>query len=150
QLRIVAKAIDPSARPKLLAAGAHRVVSPNEIGGMRMVSEMIRPAVVEFLDLMLRDPKKNLRIEAVEIPPESPLVGLRLRDTAIRAATKVLVIAIRHPGNPPRYEYAPGPDLIIEPRMTLIVLAETLEMTRLRDGIAKGEIGRAMRNSDRP
>ena len=142
EFRIVSKSIDPTARGKLLAAGATRVVSPSEIGGMRMVSEMVRPAVVEFLDLMLRDPEKNLRIEEVSIPDESPLIGVRLRDTAIRARTKVLVIAVKHGGDEPRYTYNPGPDLEIEHGMILIVLAETVEMNKLRDGIFDGSIGR--------
>lgn len=146
EFRIVAKAIEPSARAKLLAAGAHRVVSPSEIGGMRMVSEMVRPAVVEFLDLMLRDPKKNLRIEDVEIPARSPLERLKLRDTAIRSAARVLVIAVRYPGDPPRYEYNPGPDLVIEAGMTLIVLAETTEMARLRAAVASHSVGRILRS----
>ena len=118
----MSKSIDPTARGKLLAAGATRVVSPSEIGGMRMVSEMVRPAVVEFLDLMLRDPEKNLRIEEVSIPDDSPLIGVRLRDTAIRARTRVLVIAVRHGGDETRYTYNPGPDLEIEKGMILIVL----------------------------
>jgi voltage-gated potassium channel len=133
--RIVAKAIEPSAQAKLRAAGAHRVVSPSAIGGMRMVSEMIRPAVVEFLDLMLRDPKKNLRIEEVAIPETSRMVGRCLKETRIRQATNVLVIAVKYPGETPRYEYNPRPDLVIERGMILIVLAETVEMNRLRDGM---------------
>lgn len=141
--RIVAKAVESSTRRKLMAAGAHCVVLPAQIGGMRMVSEMIRPAVVEFLDLMLRDPKKNLRIEEVEIPERSPLVGVKLRDSAIRAQTKVLVIAVKYPETPPRYEYNPSPDLLLRAKMILIVLAEVADFTRLREGISSGEIGRA-------
>ena len=140
--RIVAKAVDPSAREKLLAAGATNVVAPSEIGGMRMVSEMIRPAVVEFLDLMLRDPKKNLRIEEVVIPEDSSLIGATLRETTIRKHTRAMVIAIRLAGSPPRYEYNPGPDLMIEKGSIIIVLAESAEMNKLRAGIASGEIGR--------
>lgn len=139
--RIVAKAVEKSATNKLIAAGATRVVSPSQIGGMRMVSEMIRPAVVEFLDLMLRDPEKNLRIEEVAIPDDSSLIGAKLRNTTIRARTKAMVIAIKHSG-PPHYTYNPGPDIVLEEGSTLIVLAETVEMNRLRGGIANGEIGR--------
>src|SRR5690606_4445265 len=73
--RIVAKAVEVSARAKLLRAGAKSVISPTQIGGMRLASEAIRPMVTEFLDLMLRDPKKNLRIEEVLIPPTSTLVN---------------------------------------------------------------------------
>ena len=141
EFRIVAKAVDKGATNKLLAAGATRVVSPSQIGGMRMVSEMIRPAVVEFLDLMLRDPEKNLRIEEVAIPNNSSLIGAKLRDPTIRARTKAMVIAIKHAG-PPHYSYNPGPDLVLEEGSTLIVLAETVEMNRLRKGISNGDIGR--------
>jgi len=142
KLRIVAKAVEVSARPKLMRAGAKAVVSPTQIGGLRMASEAIRPRVVEFLDLMLRDPKKNLRIEEVTIPDGSSLVGSALKDTEIRKKTRVLVIAVRSPEG--RYEYNPSPEEVLEKGSTLIVLAETAEMKRLRDGVQSGEIGRAI------
>ena len=142
EFRIVAKGVDPSARQKLLAAGATNVVSPSEIGGMRMVSEMIRPAVVEFLDLMLRDPEKNLRIEQVHIPDDSSLIGAPLRDTTIRKHTRAMVVAIKLSGSPPRYQYNPGPEVVIEQGSILIVLAESAEMNKLRNGIDSGAIGR--------
>ena len=53
----------------------HRVVSPNFIGGMRMVSEMLRPSVVRFMDDMLRDKRAAYRIEEVTIGAGSPLEG---------------------------------------------------------------------------
>src|SRR5512137_2279917 len=43
--RIVSKAIDGRAEAKLRRGGADAVVFPNQIGGMRMVSEMVRPEV---------------------------------------------------------------------------------------------------------
>lgn len=138
--RIVAKAVQVSARDKLLRAGAKTVVAPTQIGGLRMASEAIRPKVVEFLDLMLRDPRKNLRIEEVTIPEGSALAGCQLRETEIRKKTRVLVVAVRDASG--RYEYNPPPEHRLEPGATLIVLAETAEMKKLRDGIASGEIGR--------
>jgi voltage-gated potassium channel len=137
--RIVAKATDDSARRKLLRAGADAVVSPYRIGGMRLVSEMIRPRVLEFLDLMVRDQEQNLRIEEIPIPDESSLVGVPLRRTEIRTATDVLVIAVRDDEG--SYTYNPGPDTNIEQGMTLIVLATTIEVGKLRDGVMDGSIG---------
>jgi voltage-gated potassium channel len=139
--RIVAKAIEVSSRAKMMRAGAKAVVSPTQIGGMRLASEAIRPTVVEFLDLMLRDPKKNLRIEEVSIPEESSLANCALKNTNIRKESKVLVIAVRTSDG--RYEYNPQPDFVLTSGCTLIVLAETLEMKRLRDGLASGRISRA-------
>lgn len=141
QARIVAKATEVNSRGKMIRAGAKAVVSPTQIGGLRLASEAIRPTVVEFLDLMLRDPKKNLRIEEVAIPTVSTLIGTQLKDTNIRRETRVLVIAVRMPDG--RYEYNPVPEFELEAGATLIVLAEAPEMTRLREGVANGRIKRA-------
>ena len=80
-VRIISKAVEHSAQPKLIRAGADRVVSPNFIGGLRLASEMVRPSVVEFLDAMLRGDEK-LRIEELTIAE-----GTRVpeRSCAIRA-----------------------------------------------------------------
>jgi voltage-gated potassium channel len=139
--RIVAKAIEPSAVDKMRRAGADSVVSTNYIGGMRLVSEMIRPQVTQFLDHMLRDRTKNLRIEEVEIPAASPLVGLALRDTALRKATDALVIAVREPAG--EIVHNPPPDLVLSAGLTLIVLARTKDVVKLREGVRDGSIGRA-------
>ena len=48
-LRIVSRCAEVANIGKLKRSGADAVVSPNFIGGMRMVSEMVRPAVVRFL-----------------------------------------------------------------------------------------------------
>jgi voltage-gated potassium channel len=141
QARIVAKANDATSRAKLVRAGAKAVVSPTQIGGLRLASEAIRPKVVEFLDLMLRDPNKNLRIEEVAIPDDSPLVGAVLSQTNIRKASRVLVIAVRFPDG--RYEHNPDPDFVLERGVTLIVLAESKYMAELREGIKSGKVGRS-------
>ncbi len=141
KVRIVAKANEPNSRAKMLRAGAKAVVSQKQIGGLRLASEAIRPKVVEFLDLMLRDPKKNLRIEEVTIPDESSLVGAVLAETNIRKDSRVLVIAARLPDG--RYEHNPEPDFVISRGVTLIVLAEAAQMQGLREGIKNGRVGRA-------
>lgn len=141
QARIVAKATEVASRAKMMRAGAKAVVSPTAIGGLRLASEAIRPTVVEFIDLMLRDPKKNLRIEEVAIPDASSLVGAALKDTNIRRESKVLVIAVRMADG--RYEYNPQPEFVLASGSTLIVLAETAEMARLREGVGSGRIARA-------
>jgi voltage-gated potassium channel len=48
-------------------AGADAVITENFIAGMRMASEMIRPTVVSFLDKMLSDKEKNLRVEEIHV-----------------------------------------------------------------------------------
>lgn len=136
KLRIVSKGVEVGATDKLRRAGADAVVTPSYIGGVRMVSEMVRPQVVEFLDLMLRDKDKNLRIEEVTLPAESSLVGKQLSDSRIRSATNLLIVALRaHDG---RFIYNPGPTETLEAGMALIVLGETDQVLKLRAAVAQG------------
>jgi voltage-gated potassium channel len=141
-LRIIAKGVDMMASEKLKRAGADSVVNPAFIGGVRMVSEMIRPQVVEFLDLMLRDKDKNLRIEEVMVPKGSPLVGKPIMDAQIRQKTNLLVVAVREPpaapGQAGRFVYNPGAETLIAENMALIVLGETESVHKLRSSIARG------------
>jgi len=130
KLRIVAKAVDPSASAKLQRAGANAVVSPGAIGGMRLASEMIRPSVVQFLDLMLRDKDQNLRIEEVALSARSPLVGKPLADADLRKHADVLVVAVKTREG--HYQHNPRPELVLTPDMVLIVLAQVAELSRLR------------------
>ncbi len=135
KLRIVSRATEKDAPAKMMTAGADQVVSPNYIGGLRIASEMLRPQVVEFLDMMLRDQDANTRIEQITLPEDSPLVGKRLADTNIRKATDVLVIALREENG--RYTYNPGPDTALTAESTLVVLGSLDSIIRLRKSIVE-------------
>jgi voltage-gated potassium channel len=128
--RIVAKVVEPEANKKMLIAGANATVSPNIIGGQRLANELIRPEVVQFLDQMMRDKSKNLRIEECVIPQGSSYVGMTLRTAPIRGSTNVLVIAVRDAKG--TFIYNPGPDFILEAGSVLIVIAETKSVHHLR------------------
>lgn len=133
-LRIVARATEKDAPQKMARAGANKVVAPNILGGMRIASEMIRPDVTEFLDIMLRDKEQNHRIEQVALPANSPLVGRRLSDSRIRKATDILVIAIRRQDG--AFTYNPGPDTILEEDSTLVVLGAMPSIAKLRKSLS--------------
>jgi voltage-gated potassium channel len=129
--RIIAKAVEDAAVPKLLRAGASSVVSPTQIGGRRMASELIRPDVNEFLDQMLRDKDKNLRIDEVLIEAGASFVGKPLRDTPIRKETSLLVVAVR--GADRSFTYNPDPDFLLVAGSSLIVMGDAANVTRLRE-----------------
>ncbi len=137
KLRIISRSVGARARDKLITAGANEVVSTARLGGSRLANEVLRPHVTQFLDEMLRERDKNLRIEEVSVPPRSPLVGRRLRDAGIRENTDALILAIRDQTTG-RYEYNPGPDVELQSGTTLIVLLPLVTIPVLRDGIAGG------------
>jgi voltage-gated potassium channel len=133
--RIVSKVVEDEAAPKILKAGASSTVNPSMIGARRLASELIRPEVNEFLDQMLRDKDKTLRLEEVTVGRGSSFVGLALKDTPIRRETRALVVAIRATAiraTDPAFVYNPEPDYVILEGTTLIVLGEADSIVRLR------------------
>lgn len=128
--RIVSKVVEPEAAPKIVKAGASSIVNPTLIGARRLASELIRPEVNEFLDQMLRDKDKNLRLEEVSIARGSNLAGVALKDAPIRRETRALVVAVR--GNDRSFVYNPDPDHVIDEGATLIVLGEADSIVKLR------------------
>jgi len=106
RIRIVARCTDLRFSDKLLRAGANSTVSPNRIGGLRLASEVLRPHVVSFLDLMLKEQTRTLRIEEIEIGP-SPWVEKKVGDLDLKARFGLLLLAVKDAGgatywaNPP-------------------------------------------------
>jgi voltage-gated potassium channel len=137
QARIVSKVVEDEAAPKILKAGATSIVNPSMIGARRLASELIRPEVNEFLDQMLRDKDKNLRLEEVVVVHGSSFAGLALKDTPIRRETRALVVAVR--GNDRTFAYNPEPEYVITEGTTLIVLGETDSILKLRQ-LVTGEV----------
>jgi voltage-gated potassium channel len=127
-LRIVARALDPNSVSKLKTAGADAVVSTDVIGGLRMVSEAIRPAVVSFLDTMLRDTNASLRVEEIEVPLKSSFIGKTLSETRIFEKTGLLTIAIKNKENN-KYIYNPKSDYKLSEKDILIVIGDTNQLS---------------------
>lgn len=129
KVRIVAKCHDIKLSQRIKTAGADSVVSPQFIGGMRLVSEMVRPTVVSFLDLMLRDKEKGIRVEEVRIESGSALAGRRLADPVL-ANSDVLVMALQAPGAT-TFVYGPPSDSVLQPGSTMVVLGDAEHVRKL-------------------
>ena len=123
QLRIIARGTSDHSIARLQHAGADGVVSPALIGGMRMASELVRPTVVSFLDMMLRDKDRNLRVEEVPIATGSRYVGRTLGELNAHAQTNCLVMATKDPGAD-RFAYNPPDSAVIRTGTVLIVLGD--------------------------
>ncbi len=93
KLRIIAHVREPKNIEKMKNAGAHSVISSEQIGGLRMASEMARPAVVSFLDTMLRNTAKNLRVDEVSIP--AAFSGKTIQDLHLKRYRDLLLMAVR-------------------------------------------------------
>jgi voltage-gated potassium channel len=129
-LRVIARVNDDANASKLLKAGADEVVSPNRIGGLRMASIMIRPAVVTFLDEMLRVPGQTLRVDEAHIDQAPGLIGKTLGQADIGRRTGMLVMAIKSPDS--GYRFNPGANTVLKTGDILIVVGTREQIAALR------------------
>ncbi len=102
QLRIIALCMNHENQFKIKLAGADEVVSPNYMGGLRMASEMLRPVVSHFLDTMLSDAYKNLRIEQITF--KADMAGKEISEIRKDELKDVIFIGLKS-----------GDDLIFKP-----------------------------------
>jgi len=122
QIRIVTKGTDVKSHKKIRTAGADAVISPSYIGGMRMVSEMVRPRVVGFLDMMLRERDKVYRFEEVTVAEGSDLVGKEMLSCAVKEKTGALIVGIKR-AESGEFDFNPARDRQIQVHDVLICVA---------------------------
>jgi voltage-gated potassium channel len=129
KMRIVVRSADAKFSERMLRAGANSTVSPSQIGGLRMASEIIRPHAVGFLDLMLKEQSRTLRVEQIEVHGP-PWAGLSLESIALPANFNLLVLAVKSAEvklwvNPPS-------TVILQPGSALIVMGDMKDIQRAR------------------
>lgn len=113
-LRVVARCHDVKNAEKTRRAGADEIVSPDFTGGLRIVSAMVRPHVVSFLDDMLKS-EASVRMEEIKIPIE--LSGKQL-SVLYHGNKDCLVLAVRNSikgwlFNPPANHMVQGGDVLM-------------------------------------
>jgi voltage-gated potassium channel len=130
-VRVVSRCNDLKNSDKMRKAGADSIISPFLIGGLRMASEMIRPAVVTFLDKMLRDGEKNLRVEEVTVP--DALAGSTIASLRLDRYPSILLVAVRIGED---WTYNPPADSVIRPGSTLIFIGGPEDRRKLEHELA--------------
>ena len=129
--RIVARCAELSHVEKIKKSGADAVVSPNYIGGLRLVSELMRPSVVRFLDEMLRDRRAAYRIEEIVLGDGAKALGSTLREARVRERFGMTVLAVQKAGDTV-WSYNPEAGETIGPGTTLVVLGSSDQVAELR------------------
>jgi voltage-gated potassium channel len=127
-LQIIARAQQAATEPMLLKAGATRVVCPQIIGSTRIADVVIRPAVVDFVEMSHKG--VDLEMDQLRLGGDAPLVGKTLAELALpRRAGVVVVAVLRSDG---KAIYHPQPETRLSAGDTLVVVgrkgvAETVQ-----------------------
>ena len=143
KVRVVARCADVGFAERLLKAGANTAVSPNAIGGLRLASEALRPHVTGFLDMMLREKARTLRIDEIIVPPASPWSGKCMEEIKFRARYHLVPLAVKSTaGERGDYLFNPPESLALQPGSVVIVMGDVEEVQRARkDALAHEAAG---------
>lgn len=136
-LHIVARAVEEQAEPKLLRAGANRVIAPTIIGSQRIVQALLRPAVHDFIDSVTTD-GLDLNFDQVKIGAASDFAGHKLRFTNIRSELDVVIVAVRREDG--EMVFNPSGDVHLEIGDLLIAIGRGESLARLKEA-ARGGTG---------
>lgn len=131
-LKIISRVREEESVEKIKRAGADSVVMPDFIGGMRMVSEMIRPSIVTFLDVMLREKDKTIRVEEIDIPSDSRFIGKSLEQIGILEREGLTVVALKD-SITGSYKFNPSRTTELKMNDVIIVMGDVKEIDKLRE-----------------
>ncbi len=124
EVPIIARASNPGAEPKLLRAGATRVISPYRTSGSEMARAALTPQVSGALELT-----PEYRLEEIEVEPGSTAAGSAIVDVRGDA---IIVGVRRHDGT-----FLPQPPGATELHVgdVLLALGQVRTLTRLEGAL---------------
>ncbi len=119
----------PGVAKKLKRAGATKVISPYSIGARRMAQLIVRPTVVDFLDLAMQARELGLCMEELLVTAQTSFVNTTLMESGLRKKYDIIVVAIKRPDIPMIFN--PGPKTKIQKDDILIVLGDNQQISAL-------------------
>ena len=128
-LLIYTRAGDEGSERKIMRAGADRVVSPYHTGGLRIANMILKPAVVDFIELATKSGNLEIQIEEIEIRPGSALSGKTLEVSGIGRDLGVIIVAVKKPDG--TMQFNPTSRTVINPGDTLIALGDKSKLKAL-------------------
>jgi len=131
-LIITARATDEQAEEKLRRAGATTVFTPYTFIGHRLAQAMLRPHVLNFLDVasaFSQGSELTIETEQLYITPASPLCGRSLEDADVRQAYGVIVLALKKAAGTMMFN--PDAKMKLEGGDVLIAIGERAQLKRI-------------------
>lgn len=126
---IVARASAKENVSKIKKAGADKVSMPYQIGGYHMAGIALRPAVVDFLDVVSDGRHAELQIEEINVERGSKLVGQKIADELSRKKAGVTILAINKSNGTTKIN--PSGDEVIERDDQLILMGTKERLEKL-------------------
>ena len=136
ELFIVARAEAEQTETKLRRAGADRVVAPYALGGSKIAQAVMRPNVLDFMEMATQTEHLEFQIEETVIGARSQLAGASLTSSRLRQDFGLIIVAIKRQQG--EMIYTPTSETVLEAGDTLIALGRREQLDQL-DAMAAGD-----------
>ncbi len=117
---------------RLRLAGADRVISAYQWGGMRIAASIVRPSVVDFLELSMPGRGDVVDLEEIRVVPESPLVGKSIGSIE-QGTARLRIVALKRGSDP--ISIIPDPATQIEQGDYLVAIGDRGSLKRLAEKV---------------
>jgi voltage-gated potassium channel len=134
-VQILARAVSESAESKLKRAGANKVVLPYLLGGRRIALTLVKPAIMDFIDLIASETNIDLKMEQIFVEEHSELVGLELQSTFIKSDLDIIIVMIMRDSG--EMVYNPRGNTVLHKGDKLIAIGHSDSLQVLEE-VAKG------------
>ncbi len=131
-INIVSIVINEEAETKLIRAGVNNTINPNNIGGSRMASLLLKPNVISFFDVITRIGEYQLDVEEVRVESGSELDGITLSKAEIPKKTGLKILALKKSGGD-GMELNPVGSNVLNVDDIMIVIGSEDQISRLRE-----------------
>ena len=123
---IMARSEEEESEHRLLRAGADKVMSPYTLGGVRMAMAIMRPAMLDFIEITTSRQSLELRMEEGVILKGSPFLSKTLEDSEIRKRFGLIIVAVKKDSG--KMIFNPLANYLIEEGDRLIAMGEDENM----------------------
>lgn len=122
---VVARVGSQAVEPKLIQAGADRVVSPYRISGRRLAFAALQPDITDFIDIFPSDSQGERILAEVTVESDSDCAGKQIGE-ALANSGDVVVLAVRDGGG--RLNVGPSRSRVLVPGEILIVVGDEADV----------------------
>jgi voltage-gated potassium channel len=131
KIYLLSRAEEEASEHRLLRAGADRVMSPYTLGGVRMAMAILRPAMLDFIEITTSRQSLELRMEELPICDGSPVIGKTLEEAEIRQRYGLIIVAVKKDSG--KMIFNPLANYIIQRGDKLISLGEDQNVSKFSD-----------------
>jgi voltage-gated potassium channel len=104
-------------------------MSPYTFGGMRMSMAILRPAMLDFIEITTSRASLELRMEEMLVCDGSSIIGKTLEESEIRSRYGLIIVAVKKESG--RMIFNPLATYVIERGDKLIAMGEDENVARL-------------------